>query len=213
MKVSKRERKKKKKKQELIPKEKNMLNATSHLCCESTFASQACSEAWTPATAPGLRGLLGHHRSYRQGHTHTLTAPSWLRTHFLGWGRMVPITSVSTQLLVSSDSFGHSHSSPCPGQCHRAAGLLWCPSWRTPKDLLKRSSSEDLSPAPFSAFFFFFLQRKQSQGYLFLIFRPHLQLLPDMAGNASLTVVFSKILSFHVHKVCSAAWCWSWKHF
>lgn len=38
-----------------------------------------------------------------------------------------------------------------------------------------------------------------------------MQLLPDMAENASVTVVFREILALQVQKVQSAGWCWSGK--
>lgn len=44
-----------------IPEEENILNATSYLCCESTFASQG----WTRGPPPGTQGLILNDSSSR----------------------------------------------------------------------------------------------------------------------------------------------------
>lgn len=61
-----------------------MLNATSYLCCESTFASQG----WTQRASPGTWGLILNDSS----------------SHFLngGWQRLLPACCNATSCSVQS---------------------------------------------------------------------------------------------------------------
>ena len=170
---------------------------SGHMGCGDWCRGQLQSHWGTLGLVQGQGGgtalschLWGHHRSKCRDHTHTLMALFWIQVHFLGTGGRAIITAFSTHLLESGGSHC-SHSSSHPG--HEVHPDV------SPEDLSSMVLFWAPLPSP-SALHFLCTARR----YLFFIFCLHLQLLPDMAENTNMTVVFREILALQVQKVPSA---------